>query len=82
MQNEAGQSPAYERARKEITRLLSTVDRPGSVLQGIVEDLNTMLTHYSWVGIYVVEGDEAAALGVDDKRFLEETAAQLAGFYT
>jgi len=44
--------------REEIEQLVASGAGADEVLQGVVDVLQERVEHYSWVGIYLVEGDE------------------------
>jgi GAF domain-containing protein len=45
-------------ALETIDRVLNRGGEPGEVLQAVVDVLHDRFEHYSWVGIYLVEGDD------------------------
>ena len=47
-------------ALEAIERILNRGGEPREVLRTVVEVLHDRFAHYSWVGIYLVEGDELA----------------------
>ena len=49
---------AYEKALREIVNELKTCNTEIDAHEIVVQDLEDRFDHYSWVGIYVVEGDE------------------------
>lgn len=49
---------AYEKARREIRQALQTCNNEIDAHEIVCQDLSERFDHYSWVGIYVVEGDE------------------------
>ena len=49
---------AYETARREIRQELQTCNNEIDAHEIVCQDLSGRFDHYSWVGIYVVEGDE------------------------
>ena len=48
----------YRGALEEVGRILDRGGEPDDVLRAVVELLHDRFDHYSWVGIYLVEGDE------------------------
>ena len=44
--------------QEAVDRIVGQGGSDEEVLQGVVDALETEVEHYSWVGIYVVEGDE------------------------
>jgi len=48
----------YRGALEEAGRILDRGGEPDDVLRAVVELLHDRFDHYSWVGIYLVEGDE------------------------
>lgn len=46
----------YKTAEKEIQQIIST--KPGNILQNVVDFLYENFEHYSWIGIYIVQGDD------------------------
>ena len=48
----------YRGALEEVGRMLDRGGEPDDVLRAVVELLHDRFDHYSWVGIYLVEGDE------------------------
>lgn len=49
---------SYEHARRAIDRILEHEDDDVRVLRSVVETLHDQVEHYSWVGIYLIEGDD------------------------
>jgi GAF domain-containing protein len=49
---------AYDGALEAIDRILNRGGDADDVLRAVVEVLHDRFDHYSWVGIYLVEGDE------------------------
>ncbi|MBI4492264.1 MAG: GAF domain-containing protein [Chloroflexi bacterium] len=50
-------SPPYQQALETIGRLAAVVESPDEGLQAAVDVLARSFAHYSWVGIYLLEGD-------------------------
>ena len=48
----------YSGALESVDRILNRESEPDEVLRKTVEVLHDRFEHYSWVGIYLVEGDE------------------------
>ena len=53
-------SAAHDGALEAIDRILNRGGDADDVLRAVVEVLHDRFEHYSWVGIYLVEGDELA----------------------
>jgi L-methionine (R)-S-oxide reductase len=51
---------AYTGALEAIDRILNRGGDPDDVLRAVVSVLHDRFDHYSWIGIYLVEGDELA----------------------
>jgi L-methionine (R)-S-oxide reductase len=49
---------AHAQALEAIDRLLGAGDEADDVLRAVVDVLHDRVAHYSWVGIYLVEGEE------------------------
>jgi len=49
---------AYTGALEAIDRILNRGGDPDDVLRAVVSVLRDRFDHYSWIGIYLVEGDE------------------------
>ena len=49
---------AYTGALEAIDRILNRGGDPDDVLRAVVSVLGDRFDHYSWIGIYLVEGDE------------------------
>jgi GAF domain-containing protein len=49
---------SHSGALEAIDRILNRGGEPHAVLQAVVDTLQERVEHYSWVGIYLVEGDE------------------------
>ena len=45
-------------ALEAIDRILNRGGEPGDVLQAVVDVLHDRLEHYSWIGIYLIEGED------------------------
>ena len=48
----------YRSALEAVDRVVNRESEADEVLRGVVELLHDRFEHYSWVGIYLVEGDE------------------------
>jgi len=46
----------YKTGEKEIQQIIST--KPGNILQNVVDFLYENFEHYSWIGIYIVQGND------------------------
>jgi L-methionine (R)-S-oxide reductase len=49
---------AYTGALEAIDRILNRGGDPDDVLRGVVSVLHDRFDHYSWIGIYLVEGED------------------------
>jgi L-methionine (R)-S-oxide reductase len=49
---------SYSGALESVDRILNRESEPDEVLRKTVEVLHDRFEHYSWVGIYLVEGDD------------------------
>ena len=49
---------SYEEALGDIKKILETTNTTEQALTKVVEYLHDNFSHYSWVGIYLLEGDE------------------------
>ncbi|HEY7195882.1 MAG TPA: GAF domain-containing protein [Gaiellaceae bacterium] len=49
---------AYRSALEAVDRIVNRESEPDEVLQKTVDVLSARFQHYSWVGIYLVEGDD------------------------
>jgi L-methionine (R)-S-oxide reductase len=45
-------------AQEAVDRILNRGGSDAEVLQGVVDVLHDRIDHYSWIGIYLVDGDE------------------------
>ena len=47
-------------AQEAVDRILDRGGSNAEVLQGVVDVLHDRVDHYSWIGIYLVDGDDLA----------------------
>jgi L-methionine (R)-S-oxide reductase len=47
-------------AREAVDRILNRGGSDAEILQGVVDVLHDRIDHYSWIGIYLVDGDDLA----------------------
>ena len=68
---------SYRDALVAVERIVDGDGGPDDVLRGVVDLLHDRFDHYSWVGIYLVEGDELVLGPQLGERSGEETSVPI-----
>ena len=59
---------SHSGATEAIDRILDAGGEADEVLQAVVDVLHDRFDHYSWIGIYLVEGDALVLVDLDERR--------------